>query len=82
MTGCIFANCAVLDGSRNQRREDHHVRIENGRIREVSDRRIASAAAETIDLGGRTLMPGLRRIAPRPPLMRVDWEPAQWRRKM
>ena len=59
MTGFIFANCAVLDGTRNERREDHHVLVEGGRIREVSDRRIASAAAETIDLGGSTLMPGL-----------------------
>jgi imidazolonepropionase-like amidohydrolase len=59
MTGFIFANCAVLDGTRNERREDHHVMVEGGRIREVSDRRIASAVAETVALAGRTLMPGL-----------------------
>ena len=59
MTAFIFANCAVLDGTRNERREDHHVLVEGGRIREVSDRPIASAIAEMIDLGGRTLMPGL-----------------------
>ncbi|MBV9814236.1 MAG: amidohydrolase family protein [Alphaproteobacteria bacterium] len=59
MAGFIFANCAVLDGTRNERREDHHVLVEDGRIREVSDRRITSAAAETIELDGRTLMPGL-----------------------
>jgi len=59
MTAFIFANCAVLDGTRNERREDHHVLVEGGRIREVSDRPITSAIAETIDLGGRTLMPGL-----------------------
>jgi len=59
MAAIIFANCAVLDGSSRERREDHHVLVEGDRIREVSDRPITSAAAETIDLRGRTLMPGL-----------------------
>jgi imidazolonepropionase-like amidohydrolase len=59
MPAIILANCAVLDGTRNERREDHHVLIEGERIREVSDRPLSSAAAETIDLKGRTLMPGL-----------------------
>jgi imidazolonepropionase-like amidohydrolase len=59
MAVVIFANCAVLDGTRNERREDHHVLVENGRIREVSDRPLDGAAAETVDLRGRTLMPGL-----------------------
>src|SRR6478672_11422012 len=59
MAAIIFANCAVLDGTRRERREDHHVLVEGDRIREVSDRPIVSAAAETIDLRRRTLMPGL-----------------------
>jgi imidazolonepropionase-like amidohydrolase len=59
MGAVIFANCAVLDGTKKERREDHHVLVEGERIREVSDRPISSAAAETIDLNGRTLMPGL-----------------------
>ena len=59
MAAIIFANCAVLDGTHKERREDHHVLVEDDRIREVSDRPIKSAAAETIDLKGRTLMPGL-----------------------
>src|SRR5580704_7587809 len=59
MTGFIFADCAVLDGTRNERREDHHVLVEGGHIREVSDRPIKIASAETVDLDGRTLMPGL-----------------------
>jgi imidazolonepropionase-like amidohydrolase len=59
MTGFIFADCAVLDGTRNERREDHHVLVEGGHIREVSDRPIKTASAETIGLAGRTLMPGL-----------------------
>jgi len=59
MGAIIFANCAVLDGTSRQRREDHHVLVEGDRIREVSDRPINSAAAETVDLRGCTLMPGL-----------------------
>ena len=59
MAATIFANCAVLDGTRRERREDHHVLVEDRHIREVSDRPITSAVAETIDLAGRTLMPGL-----------------------
>ncbi len=59
MAAIIFANCAVLDGTRSERREDHHVLVEGGQIREVSDRPISSATADTVDLKGRTLMPGL-----------------------
>src|SRR5260370_36706615 len=59
MTAFIFADCAVLDGTHDERREDHHVLVEGARIREVSDRPIKSASAETIGLAGRTLMPGL-----------------------
>jgi imidazolonepropionase-like amidohydrolase len=59
MAVIIFANCAVLDGTAKEAREDHHVLVEGGQISEVSDRPINSAAAETVDLKGRTLMPGL-----------------------
>ncbi|MGA8380413.1 MAG: amidohydrolase family protein [Stellaceae bacterium] len=59
MATTIFANCALLGGTASERREDRHVLIEGGLIREVSDRPIASAAAETVDLAGHTLMPGL-----------------------
>jgi imidazolonepropionase-like amidohydrolase len=59
MTAVIFANCAVLDGTCSERRPDHHVLVEGGSIREVSDRPIHNGAADTVDLAGRTLMPGL-----------------------
>ena len=59
MAAVIFANCAILDGTRQEHREDHHVLIEDRLIREVSDRPIKSGAAETVDLKGCTLMPGL-----------------------
>jgi imidazolonepropionase-like amidohydrolase len=59
MATIIFANGAVLDGTNNARREGHHVLVEGECIKEVSDRPIACVGAETIDLAGRTLMPGL-----------------------
>ena len=59
MPAFILSNCAILDGTRDERREDHHVLIEGDRIREVSDRPLRSEIAQTIDVHGRTLMPGL-----------------------
>ena len=59
MAAIIFVNCAILDGTSRERREDHHVLVEGDRIREVSDRPISSTAAEIVDLKGGTLMPGL-----------------------
>ena len=59
MATTIFANGAVLDGTKRERREGHHVVVENELIKEVSDRPITSAGAQVIDLAGRTLMPGL-----------------------
>src|SRR4051794_22779362 len=59
MATIVFANCTVVDGTHDEPREGCHVAVEGDRIIEVSDRPIASAAAETIDLAGATLMPGL-----------------------
>jgi imidazolonepropionase-like amidohydrolase len=58
MTAILFQNAHLLDGT-----ADHavhgHVLVEDGLIKEVSDRPIASASARVLDLRGRTLMPGL-----------------------
>jgi imidazolonepropionase-like amidohydrolase len=59
MDTIIFANAAVLDGAARERRESHHVLVEDGWIKEVSDRPIAGTSGKTIDVAGRTLMPGL-----------------------
>ena len=59
MAAFAFTGCAVLDGTSRERRENHHVLVEGGHIREISDRPIKSAIAETIDLAGGILMPGL-----------------------
>jgi imidazolonepropionase-like amidohydrolase len=58
MNATIFQNASLLDGT-----SDHavpgHVLVEDGLIKEVSDRPIASSTARVLDLRGRTLMPGL-----------------------
>ena len=59
MTSILFRDCLLFDGLDPEPREAMQVFVEDGRIREVSDRPIAGGAAETIELGGRTLMPGL-----------------------
>src|ERR1700733_15741260 len=59
MAAIIFANAAVLDATGSELRQGHHVLVEGDRIKEVSDRPLAFAEATTIDLAGRTLMPGL-----------------------
>ncbi|MEJ1979079.1 MAG: amidohydrolase family protein [Acetobacteraceae bacterium] len=55
----IFENARVLDGRSAEGEHGMFVRVEGGRIQEVSDQRLASTTARRIDLKGRTLMPGL-----------------------
>lgn len=59
MTSILFQNASILDGTADSALADHHVLVENGTIREVSDRPIAASSAQVVDLRGRTLMPGL-----------------------
>jgi imidazolonepropionase-like amidohydrolase len=58
MDTVIFANAQVFDGVSPELREAH-VLVEGDRIADVSDAPIRSSAARTIDIRGRTLMPGL-----------------------
>ncbi|MDE2517442.1 MAG: amidohydrolase family protein [Rhodospirillales bacterium] len=55
----VFDNARILDGRSAEGEHGMSVLTEGGRIREISDRPIASSTARRIDLGGRTLMPGL-----------------------
>ena len=55
----LFKNCAVLDTVKGERLPGHEVLVEGKIIREVSGYPIAAPDALVIDLGGRTLMPGL-----------------------
>src|SRR5918993_2707590 len=59
MPAIVFANARVLDGTQHDALADHHVLVENGTIREVSDRPIAASGARVVELAGKTLMPGL-----------------------
>lgn len=59
MESILLSNASLLDVERAELREGHHVLVENGLIKEVSDRPLKSAAAREIDLRGKTLMPGL-----------------------
>ena len=59
MAQILFENAAVLDVARGERRPGASVLVEGERIAEVSDAPIRAPGARRIDLGGRTLMPGL-----------------------
>ncbi len=59
MASILFRDCLLFDGLDPEPREGMHVRVEDQRIVEVSDRPIGNGGAETIELAGRTLMPGL-----------------------
>lgn len=54
----LFKNARIVDGSVAERPDPTHVLVEGGRVREVGPG-VGSDAADVIDLGGRTLMPGL-----------------------
>ena len=54
----LLRNATVVDGSSAEPRPGVEVLIENDRFREVSDKPIKTSA-RAIDLGGKTLMPGL-----------------------
>jgi imidazolonepropionase-like amidohydrolase len=55
----VLENARIFNGYDADCPEGMSVAIEGGSIREVSDRAIAFDGAQRIDLGGRTLMPGL-----------------------
>jgi imidazolonepropionase-like amidohydrolase len=59
MTLTVFSNARVLDTLTGRAREGFSVVVEGNRIREVSDRTSGLSGANEIDVGGRTIMPGL-----------------------
>ena len=59
MTSVLFRNGALLDPLQPELIPGHEVLVEEGRIKEVSDRPIKTTGARVIDLKGKTLMPGL-----------------------
>ena len=59
MTSFLFTNAKLLDPSVDTLKDGYHVLVEDGFIKEVSDKPINAPSAEKIDAAGRTLMPGL-----------------------
>ena len=59
MSQILFQNCTLLDTIEGRMLPEHHVLVEEDGIKEVSDRPITSSGAHSVDVGGRTLMPGL-----------------------
>ncbi len=59
MSQIVLQNAALLDGTVAERREGMHILVEDDRIREISDVPITASGAQSIDLKGKTLMPGL-----------------------
>jgi imidazolonepropionase-like amidohydrolase len=59
MAQVLFENARLLDVEAGALREGVSVLVEGERIREVSALPIAASEARRVDLGGRTLMPGL-----------------------
>jgi len=59
MNPLLFTNARVFDGSSADCAEGMHVLVADGEIQEVSTQRPKAENARVIDVGGRTLMPGL-----------------------
>jgi imidazolonepropionase-like amidohydrolase len=59
MASILFKNAHLLDPLQPELQEDHHVLVEDGLVKEVSDRPIKADSARVVDVAGRTLMPGL-----------------------
>jgi imidazolonepropionase-like amidohydrolase len=59
MPNVLFSRCHVFDGRHPDLLEASDVLVEDGRIKEVSDRPIRTTTAQVVPVNGRTLMPGL-----------------------
>ena len=59
MTSYLFHGGRFLDPRKDELQDGISVLVEDGTVKEVSDRPITSTSATRIDLRGRTLMPGL-----------------------
>jgi imidazolonepropionase-like amidohydrolase len=59
MTPLLFTNARIFDGHSAECPAGMSVLVADGLIREISDQPLRSPSARVIDVGGRTLMPGL-----------------------
>jgi imidazolonepropionase-like amidohydrolase len=55
----LFRNAKLLDPARGELLEQHDILIEDGLVKEISDQPIHAHSARLIDVGGKTVMPGL-----------------------
>jgi imidazolonepropionase-like amidohydrolase len=55
----VFLNTSILEPDEGRLRPNSTVVVEQGIVREVSDRRVSAGDAQVIDLRGAVLMPGL-----------------------
>ncbi len=58
-TTVLFKNANLLDPLRGELLEGHDILVEQGVVREVSDKPLHSSTARVIDVKGKTVMPGL-----------------------
>ena len=58
MTSLLIRNARIVDGTAPEPTAPTNVLVENGGIKDVG-KKVASKSAETLDIGQRTLMPGL-----------------------
>ena len=59
MNAVLFKNGALLDPTRSELLQGYDVLVEDGKIKEVSDKPITANNAQVIDVAGKTIMPGL-----------------------
>ena len=59
MNSLILKNCIIADANHPEPREGKHILIENEWIKEIEDQPIKSNGADSIDLKGKTVIPGL-----------------------
>ena len=59
MTTILLKNAALFDGTTPHLRDGCHVVVEDDRIAEVSETPVTTPVDVTIDVAGRTVMPGL-----------------------
>jgi imidazolonepropionase-like amidohydrolase len=59
MTSILFKNANLLDPLRRELLEQYDILVEDGLVKEISDRPIETNSARVIDVRGKTVMPGL-----------------------
>ncbi len=59
MTPLLFKNARIFDGTNAGCAEAMYLLVSDGLIQDVSPKPITDKDARVIDVGGRTLMPGL-----------------------